>query len=143
MTKFRIGDIVVGNEMSNRYSVTSKPKNFLGEVIKIYDEIRMDVKVLESDLLGNEGKSYTVEMDCFDLKERSKKSPSKEPKFLVIWEEDIDPKRFFDTKKEAEDFIKELVEKQEVKKDSILLIEMKSIKQVFVSKSIRTKTYKI
>lgn len=67
------------------------------------------------------------------------------PTHLVIWDtENIDPYRFFTSKEEVDDFIKELVEKRDVKKDSIVLIEIKTAKKIQVVKTLKSnKNYKI
>jgi hypothetical protein len=69
--------------------------------------------------------------------------PKKEPKFLVVWEEEEDPCRFFQTKQDADTFIKNLLEKPSVDKDSIILVEVKAARKVTIQKSLRTSAYKI
>lgn len=67
----------------------------------------------------------------------------KKPTHVVVWEEETDPAKFFTSKKEAEDFIKTLIDKPEVCKDSIVLVEIKSAKKVMIKKSLNKKNYKI
>ncbi len=67
----------------------------------------------------------------------------KVPTHLVVWEEDQDPSRFFTSEQEAKDFVKELSEKDNVKKDSILLVEIKSVRKVTIRKSLTFAQHKI
>jgi len=70
-----------------------------------------------------------------ELKLISSNYKPKAPTHLVVWEEDVDPCKFFTSEKEAKDFIKELSEKSEVKKDSIVLVEIKSVTKIGIRKS--------
>ena len=56
------------------------------------------------------------------------------PTHLVIWEEDEDPVKFCHSANEANAFIKTLIDTNYVKKDSIILVEIKSVSKVAVSK---------
>jgi len=67
----------------------------------------------------------------------------KTPTHLVVWEEDEDPYKFFTSEQEANEFIKELSEKDNVNKDSIVLVEIKSCKKITISKRLTTKEFKI
>lgn len=68
----------------------------------------------------------------------------KSPTHGVIWDEDDeDPVKLFTSEKDARQFIMELSEKSYVKKDSILLLEIKSCKSVTIRKSLTTKQHKI
>jgi hypothetical protein len=67
----------------------------------------------------------------------------KKPTHIVIWEEDRDPAKFFSNEKDAKEFIKQLSEKQNVKKNSIVLVEIKSVKKVNVLKRLTFSDYKI
>ncbi len=67
----------------------------------------------------------------------------KAPTHLVVWEEDTDPCEFFESEQEAKDFVKELSEKDSVKKDSILLVEIKSVRKVTIRKSLTFAQHKI
>lgn len=67
--KFKVGDIVVGNDLSNSYyNYTTKRLNFVGEVIgySIYD--MLTVKVLECDNHWIIGDTYDVNEEHFELK---------------------------------------------------------------------------
>ncbi len=77
-----------------------------------------------------------------DLELASPKS-LKAPTHLVVWEEDQDPSKFFTSEQEAKDFVKELSEKDNVKKDSILLVEIKSVRKVTIRKSLTFAQHKI
>lgn len=67
----------------------------------------------------------------------------KKPTHLVVWEEDRDPCRFFQSEQDAKEFIKELSEKSDVKKESIILVEIKSCKKVSIMKSLRYAEHKV
>ncbi len=73
----------------------------------------------------------------------AKEHKPKNPTHIVIWEEDRDPSRLFTSEKDAKDFIKELSDKGSVKKDSILLIEIKSCKKVGINKVLRYNQHQI
>ena len=73
MSKFKIGDIIVGEESSNIYSWTCKKSNFVGQVLDLYGEGTIAVKVIESDhtIIG---KVFScVNSEHFKLKEKRKK----------------------------------------------------------------------
>ena len=73
-----------------------------------------------------------------------KKLIYKAPTHIVIWDEEgRDPHKFFTSKPETDDFIKELIEKRGVRKDSIVLVEIKTVKKIEVVKNLRSKEYKI
>ena len=67
----------------------------------------------------------------------------KKPTHLVVWEEDTDPCKFFNSLNEANDFVKGLSEKSSVKQDSIILVEIKSAKKITITKVLRPSEYKI
>ena len=63
-SKFKIGDIVVGNKRSNRYSVTTE--GWIGRVTKISTlDSRIDVESISDSQKGDE--AYDVEAGRFDL----------------------------------------------------------------------------
>lgn len=73
-----------------------------------------------------------------------RKITPKTPTHVVIWDEESrDPHQFFISEKKAKVFIKELSEKSEVKKDSIILVEIKSSQKVKVIRNVRLSNYKI
>lgn len=69
----------------------------------------------------------------------------KNPTHLVVWEVEGcgDPCEFFTDEKKAKGFVKELSEKSDTKKDSIILVEIKSAQKVNVIKNVRLNQYKI
>ena len=67
----------------------------------------------------------------------------KTPSHIVVWKEDTDPCKFFNSLEEANEFVKELSEKSSVKKDSIILVEIKTARKVTIQKSLRKSEYKI
>ena len=67
----------------------------------------------------------------------------KSPTHVVIWDEQArDPHKFFISADEAKEFIKTLTEKSEVKKDSVVLVEIKSCKKVNIKKRLEYSEYK-
>lgn len=64
MTKFKIGDVVIGNEKANQYSITTE--GWIGVVTRLgeYHSNSISVKSLDGD--NHEG--FEVRSDCFDLK---------------------------------------------------------------------------
>lgn len=74
-----------------------------------------------------------------------RKGKPKDPTHLVVWEIEGcgDPCEFFTDEKKAKEFVKELSEKSDVKKDSIILVEIKSAQKVNVIKNVRLNQYKI
>ncbi len=95
------------------------------------------------------GQAYSTKEDASGLVvygedlELIKDYKLKKPTHLVVWNEDRDPCRFFSSEQEAKDFIKELSEKSEVKKESIILVEIKSCKKVSIMKSLRYSEHKV
>lgn len=64
MSKFKVGDVVIGNEKANQYSVTTE--GYIGLVTGLgeHDSNNILVKPLDRD--DHEG--FEVRSDCFDLK---------------------------------------------------------------------------
>ena len=73
----------------------------------------------------------------------AKEHKPKTPTHIVIWEEDRDPCKFFESEDKAKEFIKELSEKSNVTKDSIVLVEIKSARKIKIQKSLRYLKYTI
>lgn len=68
----------------------------------------------------------------------------KAPTHVVIWdEEDEDPHKFFTSEEEAKEFMKELSEKSDVVEDSVILVAVKSVQKVSITKTARLASYKI
>lgn len=72
--KFKVRDVVVGNEKAKGYAVTTT--GFLGVVTAIEDDGLMEIIDLE-----HPNRSYTVEQECFDHFEKQQKT--EKPKFKV------------------------------------------------------------
>ena len=89
---------------------------------------------------NTDGKLWACDLE---LEKDYKPSNPKVPTHLVVWEEDKDPCEFFESEQEAKDFVKELSEKDNVKKDSILLVEIKSVRKVTIRKSLTFAQHKI
>lgn len=63
MNKFKVGDVVIGNDSAKNYNITCK--GFVGTVCEVLDDRFM----LVSGVNGGESGylPYTVDMNCFDL----------------------------------------------------------------------------
>ncbi len=83
------------------------------------------------------------EMELYKGKGVVPKVKLKEPTHIVVWEEDTDPCKFFTSEPEAKNFIKELSERSDVVKESIVLVEIKSCKKAVVRKSVTFAQHKI
>ena len=90
MTKFKVGDVVIGNKLANDYGITVE--GWKGEVIDIDAESINNIFV--KDLATKD--KYWVDSNCFDM---YKEAPKKEFKDLDdnerYW---VDPKIFEDSK---------------------------------------------
>ncbi|MGU9269802.1 hypothetical protein ACV3Z5_13970 [Clostridium perfringens] len=62
--KFKVGDIVVNNDLENGYSITTKSNGFEGEVIDINGS-QIRVRVLKSKDSTDIGRSYWVQAKHF------------------------------------------------------------------------------
>lgn len=67
MNKFKVGDIIKGNEKSNdRYFLYNKKSGWIGEVIEVYDDDRIGVKTVPPE--GVKYKvNYPLYSEYFDL----------------------------------------------------------------------------
>lgn len=86
----------------------------------------LDTNAYELDLTKGKGRYWADEMLLPGKKRTCKKSPH-----VVVWEEDRDPAKYFeykkdafDYKKDAMDFAKGLHKKEEVKKESIRIYQV-------------------
>ena len=91
------------------------------------------------------GKDFQNGMEVNDVRwELVKKRALKNPTHLVIWDEEgRDPHKFFTDEEKTKEFMKELSEKSGVKKDSIILVAIKSVQKVSITKMVRLAGYKI
>ena len=79
MKKFKVGDLVIGNEKANRYGITKE--NTFGLVAEVFDGCFNIVPLLETkndywkiNTNGLHGERwFTVESDAFDLYETENK----------------------------------------------------------------------
>lgn len=62
VTKFKVGDIVIGNAKARCYSITKT--GWIGKVVRVYDDRYIDVIQNGSDYLD---RSYLVLPEHFDL----------------------------------------------------------------------------
>jgi len=66
--KFKVNDIIVGNEDGKReYCVTTIKQNFVGEVIGICSDKQIQVRVLECDDKECIGDDFYVKAKHFEL----------------------------------------------------------------------------
>ena len=71
MTKFKIGDVVIGNLNSKTYSVTTKDGTY--EVVGISGDKSIEIKVLTHEIHKSTiGSRFSVKIDSFDLLESFK-----------------------------------------------------------------------
>lgn len=71
--KFKVGDIVVGNDLSDyEYSITCKKNDFVGKVVKILPQGTVVVKTVGicKELIDDIGITYFVDPKYFELKQR-------------------------------------------------------------------------
>lgn len=69
---FKVGDIVVGNDKSDReYRITAKKNNFEGEVVRINGDL-IELKTLKSDDPEYFTETFKVDPEYFELKETLK-----------------------------------------------------------------------
>lgn len=136
---FKVGDKVRRNQISvdeGKYCEFCAPNGVpaICEIVEIIDEDNVNVKCPNG----------TTEYMSPNTIELVKPHKPKSPTHVVIWdEEDKDPHKFFTDEKEAKEFMKELSEKSNVRKDSIILIEIKSAQKVNITKNVRLMNYKI
>ena len=129
MSKFKVGDRVKIAKTSQYYPYRSRANGIITE----FDSDSIQVKFDD----GNQN-SYR-EIDLVLLNNQKLMTPT----HVVVLEEDRDPAKFFTSKKDADDFIKDLSDRQEVKKDSIVIAEVKNVKKVSIYKQLKTTQYKI
>ena len=68
--KFNVGDIIVGNDSSTRYTYTSKDMNFEGKVIANCSCGDIRVEILKCRDEYEVGNIFEVKESCFDLKKQ-------------------------------------------------------------------------
>ena len=68
--KFNVGDIVVGNDSSERYAYTCKAMDFEGRVIENCPRGEIRVEILKCRDGYEIGNIYSVKESCFDLKKK-------------------------------------------------------------------------
>jgi hypothetical protein len=79
-------------------------------------------------------KDSNYELKILDISKQSLKQPT----HVVLWDEKLrDPHRFFFSQKEADDFVKTLIDKSEVIKESIAILEIKKAEKIAIIKTVR------
>lgn len=115
-----------------------------GMIVEVLLDLSTDIGSTEVHIRTPDGIESTRYVSRFVKCETNEKPKVLvKPTHIVIWNEDRDPCKFFTNLIEAEKFIKELTEKPNVKKDSIILVEIKSAKSITIQKSIRKSDYKM
>lgn len=66
MSRFQLGDIVVGTEEANKMYTLTAPKNdFVGKVVEIMSDTRMKVEIIQGK--RDFGSVHGVNQECFEL----------------------------------------------------------------------------
>lgn len=145
--EFKVGDRV---RVINKYGGKETLTNKCGKVIFIENNSLISVEFDEyiyghsSDGKGKVGFCWNTNNETELELISNEKLEKKKPTYIVIWDEKSkDPHKFFTDEKSARDFMKELIEKQEVIKESIILVKIASAEQVTISKLVRYKHYLI
>lgn len=74
MNKFKIGDIVVGNDSSNQCYITCKNNNFVGEVVSSGEQfIHVEVLDIDKNFSQYIGEVFIVDYSWFELKKEEEK----------------------------------------------------------------------
>ncbi len=148
MNKFKVGDrvkVINSGRTFSSYSKMAKELNLknwkdgeslvdrtIGKIVNI-SNCYVGITTQEGDfIIGKDG-----------LKLLDKNYKPKTPSHIVVWEENTNPCKFFNSLEEANEFVKELSEKSSVKKDSIILVEIKTARKITIQKSLRKSEYKI
>ena len=132
-TKFKVGDEVIRTETASSDYIS---KGDTGIVTSCSDS--------GLTLSGKERyANHTFDPGYFELVRGAEKIEPRKPTHIVIWMESSDPHKICFSEKEATDFIKELSEKSAVKKDSILLFDIKLARKVTITKKLNFSELKI
>ena len=153
MSKFKVGDKVLFNTSKGYVPSYKTESDRIDSGLIKHGNTNWDGSVSEVIAISNgyvvvrysgEDKTMQLGFNEFDLKlvEKSNYKPLN-PTHLVVWEEDRDPCKFFESEDKAKEFIKELSEKSNVTKDSIVLVEIKSARKIKIQKSLRYLKYTI
>ncbi len=140
--------------MEQKFKVGDKVKivriNFATSGILITKDIGKTCKVTSVSVGGNiyilDNNHYGANFpeSSLELAKGYKAPKPKKPTHIVVWDEGCgDPAQFFTSEPLAKTFIKELSEKSEVVKDSIIFAEVKNVKKVRISKQLNYKQHTI
>jgi len=141
--KFKVGDYVKAKP-----EVDNDIRQSEGVIVSIDSDsvgMNMEIKITKSGGYYKVGEK-TIHSNWGDYIELMPiKYKPKKPTHLVTW--DIkgcgDPTKFFTSEKDAKEFVKDLSERVNVVKDSIIFVEIKSSKKMTISKSLKYKEHKI
>ena len=145
MTKFKVGDRVriVKYEREKEY-----PFSFGDDMIVHCGKIATIISAENSTMSRTTGK-YHLDIDGqkFNWSDPMLERINyklKKPTHIVVWDEGCgDPAKFFTDEKEAKEFIKELSEKSKVIKDSIVFAEVRNVKKMSITKTLKYSEHKI
>lgn len=148
--KFKIGDRVEVKDCFDGLHLKGKK----GTIVCVRDDSKLIGVEFDEDFpvghnLGCKGVMY-----CTNKRGRWGKAddllligtkPLKTPSHIVIWAttSSSDPHKFFTNELESDDFIKSLTENIYVDRNSIILVEIKTVKKIEVVKKLKSKQYKI
>lgn len=146
MNKFKVGDKVkVRNDLKagNEYKYNDGRGNLFCSLEMVDKYAGKGLTITEVSNGTNyivKENSWTWCDEMFNISHYKEKIPT----HLVVWdEEDQDPCRFFTGEKEAKEFIEELSDKNDLVKDSIVLVEIKSAQKISISKNLKYNQLKI
>ena len=144
--EFKIGDKVRAKGKVDGTALAGKA----GKVISVKEgndfpiAIEFDERISGGHTCGNRGKDGYCRWAKTEELKMFKARVSVTPSHLVVWDTGCgDPHKFFESEKEANAFVKDLSDKSDVIKDSIILVEVKSVKKVTIRKYLTSAQYKI
>lgn len=82
VTKFKVGDIVIGSEKANCYRFTKT--GWVGKVVKLYDDGLMDVRQNGGDCLNRDYLVFTEHFDLFGTSNAVSEQTEKEFEDLIF-----------------------------------------------------------
>ena len=128
--------------IGKKYKISSKNTSNtsyvrIGEIVTLVENDMSGTPFLVKQKNGNT--TWVRDLSTLNGKESALKIPT----YVVVWEEDSDPAQFFTSEHDALTFIKELVENQDVREDSIVIAEVKNVRKVSAEKKLNYSQHKI
>ena len=135
MTKFKVGDRVKCVESHNdNVKGYGWKKDLVFNITKI-----TDTSSNKPIYFGGKNSNGVFEHGLI-----AKNYKPKKPTHIVVWDEGCgDPAKFFTDEKEAKEFIKELSENPKTIKDSIVFAEVRNVKKMSITKTLKYSEHKI